>query len=409
MTVLKDLRNWFLIDETAQRLSSLDCKEVTAADVFRLCLDGHLTLSVRFLGGTRARPGCRLPTDEQVAEIMMYQHQITQIHAKTTGRSTGECVFLPPHRTTVLADDFALPSEDAETDDVGLIIEKNVVTVVGILDLLLLSDGRNIVEELCQQLTRGPAVVRNFVKGVYLEGEDGTIYQLQEPFDEKVVEARYQGIADRLRQEADDNNMNRRQAQEHMRHLHAHRNAYREMRRKTTTMQNYMPAGSLPNDAVFVIRAAVLRAFESSVLKSTNEIAPCSSVRAIDAMPQADAAPHNVEKALPVSSPMVQPASAVAVVTGPDTALTEGTAETFAGLSKRERQVMVIEAVARQLGYPALHIPTGGKSLIQEECRRRATDLFGGGKHPFLDAWKVAVEQRRVRMAKHDQYARRVG
>jgi len=77
-------------------------------------------------------------------------------------------------------------------------------------------------------------------------------------------------------------------------------------------------------------------------------------------------------------------------------------------LSKREAQIMEIEAAIKTLGYAAMNIEIGGKAQIKAECRRTdSKKLFGAGDHPFLDAWSEAVKQKRVRMADHDKYAGR--
>lgn len=77
-----------------------------------------------------------------------------------------------------------------------------------------------------------------------------------------------------------------------------------------------------------------------------------------------------------------------------------------AGLSKREKQIRVIECAIGTLGFPALSIPTGGKGVLEAECKRVAVDLFGAGSDPFLAAWKEAVKQNRVRTEHHDNYKR---
>ena len=74
------------------------------------------------------------------------------------------------------------------------------------------------------------------------------------------------------------------------------------------------------------------------------------------------------------------------------------------GLSKREKQIRVIEGAIATLGFAALSIPTGGKKRVEAECKRVAVELFGAGSDPFLDAWKAALKQNRVRTEQHDKY-----
>ena len=54
---LLNLKPWLTIPDAARRLSVSFGEDVTEADVLRLGLDGHLTLSVNFVNHARAVPG----------------------------------------------------------------------------------------------------------------------------------------------------------------------------------------------------------------------------------------------------------------------------------------------------------------------------------------------------------------
>ena len=106
------------------------------------------------------------------------------------------------------------------------------------------------------------------------------------------------------------------------------------------------------------------------------------------------------EPVTPAALSALPPAAAAAAA-----ALLEQTDD--AGLSKREKQIRVIVSAIETLGFRAMSIPTGGKKIVETECKRVST-LFGGGSDPFKEAWQKAVEQNRVRTAKHCQYSRRI-
>ena len=57
MNKLFKLKQWLNIDETAHHLSSILGETVEKKDIFRLALDGHLSLSVDFVNHTQARLG----------------------------------------------------------------------------------------------------------------------------------------------------------------------------------------------------------------------------------------------------------------------------------------------------------------------------------------------------------------
>ena len=57
MGKLFNLKQWLTVEDAAKHLSIVFGEPVSKADVFRLALDGELTLSVRFVNGANARPG----------------------------------------------------------------------------------------------------------------------------------------------------------------------------------------------------------------------------------------------------------------------------------------------------------------------------------------------------------------
>lgn len=77
------------------------------------------------------------------------------------------------------------------------------------------------------------------------------------------------------------------------------------------------------------------------------------------------------------------------------------------GLAKREQQLRAIEDEATILGYDKLQIKIGGKRALLLACKKKYPNLFGGGDHPFLDAWKAGVASNppRLRMKDHAKFS----
>lgn len=75
------------------------------------------------------------------------------------------------------------------------------------------------------------------------------------------------------------------------------------------------------------------------------------------------------------------------------------------GLSKREKQILVIIKEAQALHYDLMSVPDGGKAVLMKKCMASRPDLFGAGQDPFKEAWKEAVNQGRLRMANHHRYS----
>lgn len=400
MPTFKNLRAWFSLEEAAQQLSFSTGEIASTADILRLCLDGHLTLSIRFRSTASVRPGFRLPSEE-VTVVIENTVDMPELNPVNSRPCTGESVTVPGY-TAGTAGHVMVSSEGCESD-IGLIIEKNVVKVEGVLDLLLFSDGRHIVENQYDQFTGGAVVERDFVKGIYLEGDDGIIYQLQERFDEKVVNARHEAIALRLREEAEDSNMPSYEAWKYASRFDDYLQCYDHMWKKTATMQNYMPAGRLPKGAEFVIRAPAVNAMTANVFASPRAIADSTPIKPAYASSQANTSSIS-DDAYQTSSTRPEPTwTAERCTEAESVAVTTKAADSE--LTKREKQVLSILAAAGALGYPALRIPTGGKGKIHAECKRTTPDLFGGGPDPFLEAWQVAVTTNRVRMKEHAKFS----
>jgi hypothetical protein len=64
MSRLFKLKEWINVGDAAKRLSALFEENVTAADVLRLALDGHLKLSINFVNNAKARGGKIVSWDE---------------------------------------------------------------------------------------------------------------------------------------------------------------------------------------------------------------------------------------------------------------------------------------------------------------------------------------------------------
>ena len=99
MSKLLKLKQWLTLSDTAQYLSLAFRERVTEADVLRLGLDGHLTLSVHFVNGTRARYGQLVPLEK--ANFLIFGRDDI---AKVGGQLFKAGEPLPKHVETGLKD-----------------------------------------------------------------------------------------------------------------------------------------------------------------------------------------------------------------------------------------------------------------------------------------------------------------
>ena len=154
---LLKLKEWLTIPDTARHLSIIFSEEVSEADVLRLALDGHLTLSVNFVNSVRAKCGPVLPR-EAVTQIFNgvdnTKIEVTRGDEIRSGQFRGQ--FWQP--------------------------EPKVVHIYGVWDLTMLGIERDDIEHRYQSMTSGPYVEDTTAEGPFLSREDGTMCILLDCF-----------------------------------------------------------------------------------------------------------------------------------------------------------------------------------------------------------------------------------
>jgi hypothetical protein len=189
---LLSLKEWVTVPDAARRLSIVCGDDATESDVLQLALDGRLKLSVNFVNHAKARRGKVVPQDE--APTFWGELSGQEI---ISGLDLG--------------------------DGTRLVLDDEVERLEGIWDLSMLGAGRLDIEHKYHRLTGGPSVELACLAGVFMEGRDGSIWQLQE----------------RFKKNGNDGSV--------------------------SATNDYYPAGGLPEDGVLVVRTATLSEFEQSI------------------------------------------------------------------------------------------------------------------------------------------------
>lgn len=203
------LKEWISVEEAARHISSICEESVTEADVLRLALDGHLKLSIRLVNGAYGFPCVPVRLDE-----------LDYLVVASPIRDVGpDLPMLFPKGGRVWED------ESGE-----YIQAKRTITRLeaGVWDLLLNGGERYDVEQRYQVLTGGPDVTTVTIDGVFVRSSTGDLFEIQVPND--VGPASGTGLANRL-----------------------------------LDSSNFHPAGTLPEDGVFVVRMAALVEFEQMI------------------------------------------------------------------------------------------------------------------------------------------------
>jgi hypothetical protein len=199
------------VPDAARYLASIMEEDVTEADVLRLVLDGHLRLSVRFVGSPAAKR-YDLPTKKalQALHDSLGTRAAELQAAKAAGLPRPE---LKKRRPT--------PDDERRQEE-----EKVFTLPDETYDLPLLGGERLDIELQYQRLSGGPRVELMTLDGTFVDMENGTRLQLQEQFDKP----------------------------------------HRDAAAPYYSPRNFFPARGLPADSVLVVRTAALHEFETRVL-----------------------------------------------------------------------------------------------------------------------------------------------
>jgi hypothetical protein len=164
---LLKLKEWLTVPDAARHLAILLQEDVSEADVLRLALDGHLTLSVRFVNKAKAHVGRIVPLKEaKLVTLDMLGKKVQTIEG--------------------------LHIRDRGVLELGEAVE----TIEGVWDLAMVGAEASDVEHRYQGLTGGPGVTLIVVDGTIVCREDGIVCQLldffetEEPIDKEDTEKR---------------------------------------------------------------------------------------------------------------------------------------------------------------------------------------------------------------------------
>lgn len=229
MSKLLKMKAWLTVDDAAKHLSLMFGETVSKADVLRLALDGQLTLSVNFINGAEARCGPMIRSDEVQWEEM-------------PGLKGGT---------------VRVPNGIMLNDGSAITLEDEVVSLRGIYDLPMLGNERLDVEHLYQQLTDGPEVTLQGLDGPFVVA--GDLYcQIQESMDDNEFQMGSTAHGRKLEAFLAREGLDDEEAQALRKEHKANREQFKKRRAERPASEGYYPAGTLPHDAVYVVRTDAL-------------------------------------------------------------------------------------------------------------------------------------------------------
>ena len=252
MGKLFNLKEWLTVSETARHLTIVFGEEVNDADVLRLALDGRLRLSVYFVNHAHARCGHVVGRDGVVwygpgGEPSSEPHEL-QFPGKEKSTTTLVAMMM--------------------SKDIGggrfLNLQDEISTLSGIWDLPMIGAEYIDVEHAYQNLVGGPPVTLQNLDGVFVEGKDGTICQLQVSFDDNEYQDGSLAALEKIKRRISRDGLQGDEAQKLLDKHREQRKTYLAERRSREKSLDYHPAGGLPEDGVLVVTTEALREFEGA-------------------------------------------------------------------------------------------------------------------------------------------------
>lgn len=227
MSKLLKFKEWLTLEDTAKRMTAMFQEPVTEADVLRLALDGHMTLSVNLVNGADVAMWDLVPIDQvPVKRLHMF----------------GE--------DQLILDGLRIDDESAlrQLDD------GKVSRAHGVWDIPLFGAAMLDAEHLYQSMTSGVAITGTYLDGAFVRSETGQYAQILERYDSPEMKQ----LGTKLIATVNALRSNDRPPIE----------PWQPTLREYRDPRNYFPKGGLPESAVFVVRATVLMEFEARMRES---------------------------------------------------------------------------------------------------------------------------------------------
>lgn len=246
MSKLFKLKEWLTLEDGASHLSTVLGESITEVDLYRLCLDGHLTLSANFFNYTDACKG-KFVKDSDI-EYTTYDG------------------FLDDKEVT-------LPSnlEIYVEPDKWICLEKKVSSIGGVWDLAMLGSEIADIEHYYQQETSGVAVTLSSIDGMFVQ-QGNVICQLQTDYEENEFKGGSKAHRRDLEIEIAQKKYSKKKAKALIDRFLEARKEFLEERKNQPRERNYFPSGGLvEHDFALVVRTNEITRFLRSLEEPTQE------------------------------------------------------------------------------------------------------------------------------------------
>ena len=247
---------------------------VSEADIFHLAMDGRLVLSVNFVNPGMGRPGdvvqYTAPQLVALVEAGIFPEDLSWTHHSPESVKALRAIGFTYIPEACEAAGYSILMSQRLDNQRLLTLSDSVTRLDGVYDLPMVGAERLDVEHAYQRLTGGPEVTSVFLDGALVEDTSGRMYNVLDRLDDEDKPGSpgaIVAIERRIKQEKLPEDMASRFREEYA----TDRMKFREDQRKKGPLDGYFPAGGLPEDTVFVVRASALSRFLDDVSGRTEE------------------------------------------------------------------------------------------------------------------------------------------
>lgn len=276
MSKLLKLKQWLTVNDAAKRISISADEEITEADILQLALDGHLTLSVYFVNHTRGRLGKIIPYED--TEWHFLKVPANTLEKKQKAEYEIDNRPIPPALEKLYRDHpnsnelgyIASTDNLCINEETYISLEDKISTITGVWDLPMWGAEALDVEHRFHSLTGGPSVTLIQLNGAFIKNESGAVCQLHDKFGNDTYIGSKLHI-ENLKLEFAKNNTLPEEAEKILASTAAHRQKILKQKENTNDINNYYPAGALPEDSIFVVRSSSLMELERALTPETEK------------------------------------------------------------------------------------------------------------------------------------------
>ena len=272
------LREWLTISDAARHLSIMFGEEVNEADVLRLALDDHLTLSVNFVNQADGRLGKVIPYEKIEWRESFFERQCAVKKAELMGDTPEGKEAM---RLAIETPSTSFPMCLHLGGERFFSPDKKVSSIDGIWNLSMVGSERLDIEHQYQMLTNGPEVTLTCLEGAFVERKD-LVCELQTDFEDNEYQKGSLAQLEEIKANIIIKKLNKKKAKKLLDQHKKDRKEYLEDRKQRDRSDNYFPAGGLPKDSVLVVRTQAIMDLQRELLDDETSFTESSITPSLD-------------------------------------------------------------------------------------------------------------------------------